>query len=94
MARNGGMTIQVRESEGLYYAIGGKTMVVQNLAEHWEGCILKHYACLPLSEHQFPSILPVSSTPHQSTDSRSPFELPNLQVESVSVDWKKIGWIL
>ena len=52
----GGMTIQVRENAGQHYMIGGKI-----IGRSESGSALgrmyteAHYACLPLSEHQFPS---------------------------------------
>ena len=84
----GGMTIQVRESEGQHYVIGGKI-----IGRSESGSALgrmyteAHYACLPISEHQFPSVLGLYKALHttpQIVDHS--FELPNLQVERVSVD--------
>ena len=54
----GGMTIQVREHGGQHFMIGGKI-----IGRSESGSALgrmyteAHYACLPLSEHQFPSVL-------------------------------------
>ena len=83
----GGMTIQVRESAGQHYAIGGKI-----IGRSESGSALgrmyteAHYACLPLSEHQFPSIVLYQALHTSPQILGHPFELPNLQVENVSVD--------
>ena len=92
----GGMTIQVREHGGQHFMIGGKIIGRSESGKALGRMYTEsHYACLLISEHQFPSTMGLYKALHTTPQIEDqPFELPNLQVQSVSVDLEKIGWIL
>lgn len=92
--KTGGMTLQVQEYQGDRYIIAGK---ISGRSESGRALgrmyTEAHYACIPASEHAFPSVLGLYQTLHTTPQIKdASVELPTLEIQHASVELSE-NWL-